>query len=458
MKPDPHPLPRLSAPRIVAATTRPDPVLPPGLAALALLEARLRQADKPEVLQTLLVNEVCGLGAIERAMCFSATVDGRLKLTAATAAAQVDAHGPAAQALAKNVASRLVVQFDANARPEPFFSEVEGSEHPHQMLVLPLVWKERMLGALLLFPVAPLRSGVIDNLLRLADTAAHAWAAQQPVAQRVIAGSRRAIVAGASLLVLAALALIPVPMTALAPARIVSIEPMVVAAPVDGVIDDIMVRPNDAVSAGQPLLRYAELQLSSKADNADAELAVADAKFKRVSLAALSNIDAKRELAVVEAERDLKRAERDFALDQLKRSRVLAPRAGVALYGDRRDWIGRPVATGERILEIGDPSRVEAQLELPVEDAIAMQIGQRVSVFLDTAPLAPLAAEVTRINHEPRFIEGKGLAFVLQAKLVDDATPPLGVRGTAHIRGETVPLGLFLLRRPISSFRQWAGL
>jgi multidrug resistance efflux pump len=240
--------------------------------------------------------------------------------------------------------------------------------------------------------------------------------------------------------------------------RIVTIEPTIITAPIDGVIDEILVRPNDRVEVGTPLLRYVELSHAARAETAERELAVADAKFKRTSMTALSNLDAKRELAIIEAELHLKRAERDFTSDQLKRSRVQSTVEGIALFSDKRDWVGRPVVAGERILEIGDASRVELQLELPIEDAIAMSPGQPVTAFLDTAPLSPVSAEVTRINHEPRVIEGRGLAFIIHARIIGDHRPPLGVRGTALIRGELVALGLFLFRRPISSFRQWAGL
>jgi hypothetical protein len=447
--------------RLAATTTTPEPVVPPAHKALAEIEAKLRSAESLALLQARLAHDVRALGPIERIVV--AVPHGRRgwSVVAATGAAQVDPDSPASQWVAATIAERLAAHHGASPVVGPFEVEAGAEGARRQAVILLLARGEaspRRLGAMLLLSPAPWREGHLRLLGQLADTAGHAWAALEPVSRKALSRITRSVGLGLALIAAAALVLIPVPMTALAPMRVVATDPIVIAAPIDGVIEDILVKPNDNVSEGAQLLRYVDLPLVAKAETADRELRVADAKAKRLALAAFGSADAKRDMAIAEAERDLKRAERDFAADQLHRSRATAPRAGVALFGDRRDWIGRPVATGERIMEIGDPSRVELQLELPVEDAIAMAVGQKVSVFLDTAPLSPLAAMVSRINHEPRPIEGKGLAFVIQATLAEGATAPLGVRGTAHIRGDAVPLGLFLFRRPISSLRQWLGV
>jgi hypothetical protein len=453
-----------NAPRMSAKISAPVPVLPPGLALLLELETKIRATTSLQELQYLIANESGVLAGGSQVYILSNNRLGNLRIVTAAHAVKVDKTAPLILAYEKLVKARLADANDAphDDKPQSAIGPFSLIEHegavPKQALILPLQRGDKQLGALFFVGEFALKDSTMNLLVRLADTTAHAWDYHQP--KRAFQLSRRsrrwAALLGFSALAL--ISLIPVPMTALAPMRVVTIEPTIISAPIDGVIDELLVRPNDAVKSGAPLLRYVELTLAAKAEAAERELAVSDAKFKRVSMVALSNIDAKRELAIVEAELSLKRAERDFALDQLKRSRVLSPVDGIALFGDKKDWVGRPVVAGERILELGDASNVELQLELPVEDAIAMSIGQTVSAFLDTAPLSPLSAEVTRINHEPRPIEGRGLSFIIHARITDGQKPPLGVRGTAHIRGELVALGLFLLRRPISSFRQWAGV
>jgi hypothetical protein len=446
--------------RLVASTTAPAPVVPAGLRALAGIETKLRAAQSLALLQARLAHDVLDLGAIERIVVAVPHARRGWKSVAATGAARVDADSPASQWVASLLNEKLAEQ-PTTTVIGPFSVAKAGTEQTMQGVVVVLARGEaspRRLAAMLVLSPVAFPSEHHRLLTQLADTAGHAWAALEPVARKAVSRITGSIGFALAMLVMVALVLIPVPMTALAPARVVATDPVFIAAPIDGVIDDILVKPNDVVAEGAPLLRFVDLPLVTKAETADQELKIADAKAKKLALAAFGSSDAKREMAIAEAERELKRAERDFALDQLRRSRSTAPRAGVALFGDKRDWIGRPVTTGERIMEIGDPAQVEIQLELPVEDAIAMAVGQRVSVFLDTAPLAPLTASVSRINHEPRAVEGKGLAFVIHAVLGEGQPAPLGVRGTAHIRGETVPLGLFLFRRPISSFRQWLGV
>jgi multidrug resistance efflux pump len=449
----------VNSPRMSASVSQPVVLLPQGLGQLLDLETKIRATTSLNELHFLLANEAGVIGSDCRVVVLSPNRLGKLRVVTAANIIHIESNAPLAVAYEKLVLERIAAASEQQAEvyigPFPLI-EQEGVE-PRVALVLPLRRKQKLIGALLFLGDFAWRESALKHLPRLADTAGHAWASHQPPRRFAIMGSPMRLCGLLALLVLGIACLIPVPMTALAPMRVVTIDPTIIAAPIDGVIDEILVKPNEKVIKGTPLFRYVELSIAAKAEAAEREAAVADARFKRVSIVALSNLDAKRELAITDAELQLKRAERDFAVDQLRRSRVVAPADGIALFGDRRDWASRPVAAGERILELADPTRVELQLELPVEDAIAMSIGQPVSAFLDTSPLSPVYAEVTRINHEPRIIEGRGLAFVIHARILDGQKPPLGVRGTAHIRGELVTLGLFLLRRPISSLRQWAG-
>jgi hypothetical protein len=63
-------------------------------------------------------------------------------------------------------------------------------------------------------------------------------------------------------------------------------------------------------------------------------------------------------------------------------------------------------------------------------------------------------------GHQPRPTESGSLAFRVDADMAGSARERLriGHRGTAQIFGETVSLGFYLLRRPLSAFRQKFGL
>ena len=137
-----------------------------------------------------------------------------------------------------------------------------------------------------------------------------------------------------------------------------------------------------------------------------------------------------------------------------------ATRSGLAVFANKKDWEGRPVQTGERIMEIADPASVELWIELPVKDAIVVREGARVKVFLDSDPLNPREAVLTSASFHASPTATNTLAYVLRARLNDGEglAPRIGYRGSAQVYGETTWLGFYLFRKPFAAFRQLAGL
>jgi hypothetical protein len=143
----------------------------------------------------------------------------------------------------------------------------------------------------------------------------------------------------------------------------------------------------------------------------------------------------------------------------LERGLVRAPKAGIAVYGDPNDWIGKPVRTGERIVTLADPAKVEIQAWLPVGDAIVLESGADVRMFLNTAPLSPLSANITSAAYEATLTPERILAYRVRAVLdAGEDVPRVGLKGTAKLYGSRVPLIYYLLRRPLAVARQWTGL
>ena len=80
--------------------------------------------------------------------------------------------------------------------------------------------------------------------------------------------------------------------------------------------------------------------------------------------------------------------------DWLARIDIKAPHAGIAVFSDVNDWIGKPVTVGERILMVADPADVELEVQLPVADAINLETGSKVQFFLNVDPTTPVSAEL----------------------------------------------------------------
>lgn len=261
-----------------------------------------------------------------------------------------------------------------------------------------------------------------------------------------------------SLLVAAALLLLPVRQTALAPTEIVSRQAQIVSSPIDGVIEKIQVRPNQPVEAGTPLFSLDETTLRSRADVLGKEVAVADAEWLAASQRAFDNPQSKGELTLLSGRAQQRRAELAAVQAQLKRTQVLAPRSGVAVFSDPNDWLGKPVVTGERIMQVADPSQPAMMIQLAVADAIALEPGAEVTLFLTAYPLTPLKGKILETSYQARPSDEGVVAYRLLASI--EGAPQharLGLHGTAKLYGDRVMLGYYLLRRPLATLRAWSG-
>mgnify|MGYP000671482798 CR=1 FL=1 len=351
---------------------------------------------------------------------------------------------------------------------------------PAHGLLVPLGAPDgRRLGCLLLVRDTPFADHEAVLLGRLADAYGHAWAALAPggpAAPRRTPGflrrwlpaglARRSdrlprgtgVLIGLGLLALTA-ALIPVRLSALAPAEVAARDPWVVRAPLDGVVEEIAVPPNARVAEGDTLVRFDRTRLANELAVARRRAMVATATYRSAGQRAVSDRDEKARLPALKAEMEMERAEARYVADLLARTEVTAERAGVAVYSDPADWNGKPVKTGERILSVADPDRVELEIWLPVEDAIALEAGAPVRLFLAVDPERPLDADVVRAAYEAEVRPSGTVAYRVTARFAEDVAPPrIGLKGTARISGENVSLLYYLLRRPLAAARRWLGV
>ena len=140
-----------------------------------------------------------------------------------------------------------------------------------------------------------------------------------------------------------------------------------------------------------------------------------------------------------------------------------AERAGIAVFTDVNDWLGKPLSVGERVLTLADPQAPEIDIMVPVGDALVLEPGSRVELFLNVDPLHPLRARLTHASYEAGLSASGVLSYRVKAALepgeIPGETPPrIGLRGTAKILGDRVPLALYLFRRPLALLRQSLGI
>ncbi|WP_020191853.1 efflux RND transporter periplasmic adaptor subunit [Pseudomonas putida] len=346
----------------------------------------------------------------------------------------------------------------SNSAPPEHIAEGWAEWWPSGLWCIPLhsPGGERLGMLVLLLEEAP-PEVVPQQLEGLVRTWAYCW---QALTRRRRFGrwrpSRRQVLV--TLLVLAGLLLVPVRQTALAPAQIVSRQAQIVSSPIDGVIAQVLVRPNQPVEAGTPLFTLDETTLRSRAEVLGKEVAVADAELQAASQRAFDNPQSKSELPLLQGRAQQRRAELATVQAQLRRTQVLAPRAGVAVFSDPNDWMGKPVSTGERIMHVADPAQPAMQIQLAVADAIALEPGAEVTLFLTAYPLHPLKGKILETSYQAKPTDDGVVAYRLLASIDAHAGHArLGLHGTAKLYGGKVMLGYYLLRRPLATLRAWSG-
>ncbi len=330
------------------------------------------------------------------------------------------------------------------------------------VFVLPLDRRSgERLGWVIFLLDHPLSQAQVHALAQVAQTWGYCW--------EMLAGKRKpslgerwrklgAVQRRLVWLAAAAVLLVPVRQTALAPAEVIALDAEAIAAPLEGVVKTIHVRPNQRVKAGQALFSLDDTTLRNRLEVAQKSVAVADAELQAATQKAFDSFQSKGELALLGGRANEKRAELAAVRAQLARIDVLAPQDGVAVFGDPDDWLGRPVTTGERIMLLANQAKPGVLVHLPVADAIALEPGARIKLFLTVLPLSPMDAVVSETSYQA-VLSPEGVASYRLRAMFDEPQEQarIGLRGTAKIYGGRVLLGYYLLRRPLATLREWSG-
>ncbi|MBU3654664.1 MAG: HlyD family efflux transporter periplasmic adaptor subunit [Limnohabitans sp.] len=259
-------------------------------------------------------------------------------------------------------------------------------------------------------------------------------------------------------LLLVVVLLCPLRLSVLAPGELVPAHPVVIRSPLDGVIDTFHVQPNQMVKQGQPLFSFDQALIRSRMEVAQQTLATAQADYRQTYQQALIDAKSKAQLALLAGKVEEKRAELVFATEQQQRATVQAPQGGMVLMDDPSEWIGKPVVVGERILRIAEPGDIEVEAWIPLNDAIALQEGAEVSLYLNASPLSPVSARIRYLAHDAVQRPDGQFAYRVRAVLAEPTSHRVGLKGTARIQGHWVPLIYGMLRRPLASVRTYLGV
>lgn len=262
-----------------------------------------------------------------------------------------------------------------------------------------------------------------------------------------------------SLLTLAALFLIHIPLRIVAPCEVIPKDPIMITAPLEGIIEEVLVKPGQAVAEDHLLFTYdkrvalQELKVSQK------QLQIAYSEFIRATTLAFEEAETLSQIAILDLKLQKERVHLDFAKYQVSKLEVKSPEAGVVMLENPDIWRGKPVRIGELVMGISDPMRTKIRIWIPEDDNVVLDPKKRLKIFLNVRPETSLAANISYISSYAKMNDHGVSSFISEAEWDKDFKGvKLGLKGSAILYGGDVTLFYWLLRRPWSSFRRYMGV
>jgi len=237
---------------------------------------------------------------------------------------------------------------------------------------------------------------------------------------------RRALATAAAALVFVAAA--PLEREVSGRARLEGAEQRIVAAPVDGFVKTVHVRPGDRVRAGAPLVDLLDADLKLERERLAAQLS----QHENAYASALARSD---RVAAATAAAQIGEAQAQLALvdDQLARGRIVAPFDALVIQGDLAQSAGAPVRQGDTLLTLATTGRQRVVVEVDEIDIARVQPGATGALALSSLPWQRAALVVERVAPLARAVDGRNV-FEVEARLVaPDAALRPGLVGRASL-------------------------
>ena len=433
-----------------------------GLAHLLVLQQRMRQTQSLQELRLFLVNDT-RLMFNYRTACLLE----KGKLTAVSGLPAPIKDAPFTQWI-EQLCAKTSNLFDPKMRelvsidfPEDVAEEWNEYVPSHLLWMPMLNERNEEVACLLLARDEPWKVEEQRLLVYWVGTAGHAIQAiklrKQHWWQSLSKKMRSQILTG-SAAILTLLLIIPVRMTVIVSAEVVPRDPFIVRAPMDGVIGEVMVAPNQEITRGTVLVQLDESSLNSRNEVARQELEVARAEYMRAEQTSIIDRTAASQRYLLNSRIEQRNAELEYVKELLTRSKIESDVPGLVMIEDTTELRGRPVKVGEKILTIANPDSVELEAWMPVDDSLPLEVGAELEFYLNVAPGNPIKGTVERLDYQAQVSPEGFLAFRIRAALDGQTLPRIGLRGSARVYGESVSLFYYLMRKPLASLRRITGI
>ena len=434
------------------------------------LALRSVKSVSPADLSFIIVNETISLAPYRQAAFFSVTPVGSFELSAASGLVSVAEDSPYAIWLSGFVKYLSKVDIKEDSCHELNFSEApeefkDGWEEwlPVHLVISKLFDQAGVLQGMVMYArEEPWSSNELERLKHIHQIYGSCLGFLSDIKVDFITRIRGWMSKAASYWVVIAIFVglsIPIRLSVLAPGEIIALNAFAVAAPQNGVISKIHVQPNSIVKSGDLLFSLDDTTITSQLDVAAKALSIARANALNAQQRAFNDLKSKGEIASAIGRVREKEAELASLKSLMSRVEVRAERDGIVIYGDPNDWIGKPVQTGERVMQLANQDDAGLLVWLPVHEALNLEVGAPMRLFLHIDPLNPLSASLLQTSFQPTMSPEGVSAYRIKGKFGNEVERPrIGLRGTVRISGKWATLGYYFFRRPITAVREWTGL
>ena len=162
------------------------------------------------------------------------------------------------------------------------------------------------------------------------------------------------------------------------------------------------------------------------------------------------------EINIYKAQLEQAKAQLDLIKNQLSRTQLLAPFAGVVVSGDLSQSLGSPVKRGDLLYEIAPAEQYRLLLKVDERDVVDMAVGHRGEASLSSLPGLDIGFEVSRIT--PISVTAEGHNFFHVEALIENADLSLlkpGMTGIAKVDAGSRAYMWIWFHRSVDWLRLW---
>jgi len=247
-----------------------------------------------------------------------------------------------------------------------------------------------------------------------------------------------------ALLTLLVLVAVPWPLKVEGPVRLLPARRAAVNAGVDGVVKEVLRREGDRVQEGEVIATLKDESYQAALAAARSALAIAESEVALHRQAGDAG-------AMFEAQsrREEIRAKRALAEEQLAKTLLRAPAAGILVTPHIEQRVGQALLRGAEFAVVADAESVTAEVAVPEDDAALVKTGEPVALKMNPFPTRVFRGEVRRVGAELRQ-EGEESFVIVEARVPNaDLALRAGMLGTAKVSVGTRRLGAAILRKPL---------